>query len=195
MDSDGGIADGRKLLLAEPSGYEVFSASGVVACVVIVGAIGHNLDGRQSARFAINVDDRYRELAAFNIGFDSRPISVGVAIHHGPGQLGRRTNDRDTQCGASRRRLDHQREGVVRTDEFENRIHADLPKECRRNGHGSRHRDADAIDECRCNRLIRCEAASGRSRSNVGNSRELEQILQGPILSGGSVDQWPDDVR
>ena len=23
----------------------------------------------------------------------------------------------------------------------------------------------------------------------------LEQILQGPILSGGSVDQWPDDVR
>ena len=99
-------------LVGEAGGHEVLGLVGGVAGVVVVAAaIRGDLDRRKGDGTVPQIDDGNGHIAAVNALLDHQALAVSEGIYHRSAQCLGVLGGRNTECGATVRRLDDDGEG------------------------------------------------------------------------------------
>ena len=179
----------------QPRGREVLGATGVVAGVVVVRSVGHDLDGGQRERPVAGVDDAHRDLRPAHGSLDEGGVAVREAVHHRLGERLGAGDEGDAERGTTAGRLHDERAGrAARRSRRAPGAHR-APGTATAGASRSRasrsrrgRRRVLAIGLLQAIRLSRGPVPSSRSPSSC------DDVAHGAVLAAGPVQQRPDEV-
>ena len=192
--------DGRGLqvseqLVGEACGNEVLGLIGGVAGVVVVAAtIRRHLDRGQGHGAVPQIDDGNGHIAAINALLDHQALPVSEGIHHRAAQCLGVLSGRNTERGATVRRLNDDGEGHRALERREHVRGAQLAENRLRKRHPAGRCEARRAQQSLRRGLVRGEHRLHRRRAHEGDSHRLQERLQGAVLADRAVHERPHDV-